>query len=90
MGPYDTNAFFHHSALGGNSAVSGIATLLGAAEALSRVENVTRLPRKILLALFQGEAYSFVGSRRFVTDIRNFTCHEVCSPSTTVHNWQLI
>lgn len=77
MAPMDSAAFFHDAAYGANSAVTGVVAVLGAAAALADIPDVAKLPRKIVFAFFQGEAWSFVGSRRFVADLQNFTCDVV-------------
>lgn len=35
---------------------------------------MTKLPKQIVFALFNGESFGYVGSRKFVHDISNFTC----------------
>ncbi|CAK9105448.1 Nicastrin (DpNCT), partial [Durusdinium trenchii] len=68
----DSNAFFHDLAFGRDTTASGLVTTLLAASALGSMANPTMLsslPRQVGVALFQGETWDRVGSRRFVRDI---------------------
>ncbi|KAF0694270.1 Aste57867_14840 [Aphanomyces stellatus] len=69
MAPMDTNAFSHVYAPGGNAGASGLVALLAAADALKSVPSMS-LKKNILFAAFQGESYGFVGSRRFLSDLK--------------------
>jgi nicastrin len=73
----DAAALFHDLAWGADGAASGLAALLLAAEALGRTANASALPRPILFAAFQGEAWGRVGSRRWAAEALNasgFAC----------------
>jgi len=77
----DSTAMFHDMAYGVDSDTSGVVVLLAAAQALSTVPGVTNLEKQIVLALFTGECWGFVGSRNFVQDITNFTCNVYATAS---------
>lgn len=73
----DTAALFRRRATGAESTLSHVSVFLGAAESLSRVHNITQLPRNILFMGFDAEKWGRIGSRRFVEDIaKPFTCPE--------------
>ncbi|CAM9644003.1 unnamed protein product [Pylaiella littoralis] len=73
-----------------NSAVSGLVALLSAAESLGAIGrsggvDFSALPRQIVFAAFQAEAYGFTGSRRFVQDwrIKGVSCQNGVGPSVS-------
>jgi hypothetical protein len=73
----DAGGLFHDLAWGADGAASGLAALLLAAEALGRTPSASALPRPILFAAFQGEAWGRVGSRRWAAEALNasgFSC----------------
>jgi len=66
----DSTSFFHDLSFGRNQGASGIVTTLLAAKALAGANTpLETLERQISVALFQGEAWDHIGSRRFVSDI---------------------
>ena len=66
----DSAALFHEHALGANDAAASIAALLAAADALGSCRaELARLPRQLVFALFQGDEFGFLGSRRFARDL---------------------
>ena len=69
----DSSAFFHDQAIGSDADISGTVALLGAIEALGKV-NADSWVKQPLFVLFTGEAFGFIGSHSFVKDISNFTC----------------
>ena len=75
----DATNLYHDLSYGSNAAASNIIAMLMAAKllgsALTDVE-YDDLPNRIVLSLFQGESYGFIGSRRFLRDIAypGFTC----------------
>lgn len=69
----DSVALFHDRAYGGQAEASDIVTLLAVVDALSKVDT-SSLPLAIGFGLFQGENWGQIGSRRFVTEVANFTC----------------
>eukprot|EP00903_Cladosiphon_okamuranus_P018715 g17228.t1 len=86
----DSTAMFHDRAPGANSAVSGLVALLSAAESLGGIGrsggvDFSALPKQIVFAAFQGEAYGFTGSRRFLQDWLGvgITCHNKAGPSVS-------
>eukprot|EP00457_Paulinella_chromatophora_P003187 gb/GEZN01003193.1/.p1 GENE.gb/GEZN01003193.1/~~gb/GEZN01003193.1/.p1 ORF type:complete len:665 (+),score=84.46 gb/GEZN01003193.1/:94-2088(+) len=70
----DANAFFHDMAYGHDSAASGTVALLVAADALSKLTDLDTLPYQIAIALFTGEQWGYLGSRKFVEDVTSFKC----------------
>ncbi|ETO25807.1 hypothetical protein RFI_11329, partial [Reticulomyxa filosa] len=73
----DTTAMFHQNVCRGSDAnQSGLVALLAALSALSGVKEIIyKLSKQIMIGVFQGEAYDFVGSRKFVHDITHpFNC----------------
>jgi nicastrin len=75
----DSTNLYHDLSTGANTAASNIITMLMAAKllgsALTDVE-YDALPNRIVLSLFQGESYGFVGSRNFLRDVAypGFVC----------------
>jgi hypothetical protein len=68
----DGKAWFHDLAAARSSGASGVAAALLAARALGRVDSPAKLralEAQVVVALFQGEQYHRLGSRRFVRDI---------------------
>ncbi|XP_069797470.1 nicastrin isoform X2 [Narcine bancroftii] len=65
----DSRSFFWKLAPGTDSAVSGFITLLAAAKALAHVHDIEKLPKNIMFAFFQGEAFDYIGSSRMVFDM---------------------
>eukprot|EP00002_Diphylleia_rotans_P015290 TRINITY_DN2970_c0_g1_i4.p1 TRINITY_DN2970_c0_g1~~TRINITY_DN2970_c0_g1_i4.p1 ORF type:complete len:483 (+),score=84.21 TRINITY_DN2970_c0_g1_i4:53-1501(+) len=62
----DSNAFFQDEILGASAYLSGVVALLGAIEGLSR-ENITQdSPRQLVVSLFQGEVWDYIGSMSFI------------------------
>ncbi|EOD11619.1 hypothetical protein EMIHUDRAFT_214476 [Emiliania huxleyi CCMP1516] len=74
----DAAAFFHEHAAGAEAAVSGTVALLAAVASVARLagsaEQLEALPRTPAFALFTGEAYGQIGSRRFFGDVETFRC----------------
>lgn len=73
--PMDAAALFHDLAFGADAAAASIATMLAAAEALSHTD-AAALPYQILFGVFQAEAWGRMGSRRWVGEVRSFTCQQ--------------
>lgn len=68
----DGKALFHDLAAARSSGASGVAAALLAARALGRIDSPAKLlalEAQVVVALFQGEQYHRIGSRRFVRDI---------------------
>eukprot|EP00545_Synedropsis_sp_CCMP1620_P004897 CAMPEP_0119005330 /NCGR_PEP_ID=MMETSP1176-20130426/1653_1 /TAXON_ID=265551 /ORGANISM="Synedropsis recta cf, Strain CCMP1620" /LENGTH=837 /DNA_ID=CAMNT_0006957119 /DNA_START=130 /DNA_END=2643 /DNA_ORIENTATION=+ len=68
----DANSLFHEATPAANEAATNILTLLLAAKLLGSVQFTHTT--EIVVALFQTEAFGFVGSRRFLKDISSFAC----------------
>lgn len=75
----DSTSMFHDLAPGANEGATNILTILMAAYLLgTSVADATldNLNKRIVFALFDGEAYGYLGSRRFLNDVLNFSCDE--------------
>lgn len=59
---------------GANAAISGVITMLAAAEAIKKTTSSLTWTKSVIFAGFQGESFGFVGSRRFLSDLKNFEC----------------
>eukprot|EP00339_Tiarina_fusa_P008844 CAMPEP_0117078572 /NCGR_PEP_ID=MMETSP0472-20121206/55412_1 /TAXON_ID=693140 ORGANISM="Tiarina fusus, Strain LIS" /NCGR_SAMPLE_ID=MMETSP0472 /ASSEMBLY_ACC=CAM_ASM_000603 /LENGTH=793 /DNA_ID=CAMNT_0004805395 /DNA_START=184 /DNA_END=2565 /DNA_ORIENTATION=+ len=73
----DTTSMFHDLAPGANEGASNILTLLMAAYLLGQsITDATldALPKRIVFGFFEGEAYGYLGSRSFLSDIMGFKC----------------
>lgn len=70
----DANAFFHDLAVGADAAVSGTIALMLAAKQLQYAVQNKYLDKQLVFAFFTGEAWGYVGSKRFVKDLTAFTC----------------
>jgi nicastrin len=71
----DAANLFQDASHGANEAAGSIITLLAAADALSKMHSALEsAPKQIGFAFFQAENYGFIGSRRFVADLSDFTC----------------
>lgn len=75
----DSTSMFHDLAPGANEGAANILTLLMAAYLLgSNVDDATldAMSNRIVFGFFEGEAYGYLGSRRFLNDVLNFQCDE--------------
>ncbi|XP_058187647.1 nicastrin isoform X4 [Rhododendron vialii] len=63
----DSASFFRDKSLGADSPISGLISLLVAVDALSRV--VDDLGKQLVFVIFTGEAWGFLGSRRFLLEL---------------------
>mmetsp|Transcript_3227 Transcript_3227/g.9842 ORF Transcript_3227/g.9842 Transcript_3227/m.9842 type:complete len:718 (+) Transcript_3227:306-2459(+) len=74
----DTTGFFPETARGAWEA-TGIAALIGAAEAFARFKNSSdQAPvRTPVFFGFYGESFGYAGSHMLLNDVRNFSCNEV-------------
>ena len=74
----DGTVFFHEAAPAAHAAVAGAVALLGAVAAVSDEPSLRAqlpsLPATPAFALFTGEAWGGLGSRRFARDIASFHC----------------
>lgn len=68
----DSTSLFHDVSPGANTAASNILTVLMAAKLIGQSvsdNTLDNLPNRIVMALFEGESYGFVGSRSFLRDV---------------------
>lgn len=78
----DATSLYPNRAPGAESAMAQVVAVLAAVQALSSAPNVTNLTRQIGFALFEGEQWSFVGSRRWLADVQAFTCKDYGSSTS--------
>lgn len=64
----DSASFFRDRSLGADSPLSGLISLLAAVDALSHV-NVHELKKQLVFVAFTGEAWGYLGSRRFIAEM---------------------
>eukprot|EP01116_Phalansterium_solitarium_P008434 TRINITY_DN22344_c0_g1_i1.p1 TRINITY_DN22344_c0_g1~~TRINITY_DN22344_c0_g1_i1.p1 ORF type:complete len:653 (-),score=203.13 TRINITY_DN22344_c0_g1_i1:128-2086(-) len=74
----DSNAFFHDQATGANADSASVAAALTVLELMSSVvrQGFANFTRQLVVGMFTGEAFGFLGSRKFVDDIVNFRCDD--------------
>ena len=75
----DSTSMFHDLAPGSNEGASNVLATIMAAYLLGKsVDDATldQLPNRIVFGFFEGEAYGYLGSRRFVDDVLNFACSD--------------
>jgi len=78
----DSTGFFHQLSPGSDDSQASIAVLVAALQALSNTAGVGSLPSQIMFALFDGESFSHVGSRKFVHDLKHFQCAKFNPPGS--------
>ncbi|KAL8200261.1 hypothetical protein R6Q57_011600 [Mikania cordata] len=69
----DSASFFRDKSLGAESPLSGMISLLAAVDALSRVEGFDKLSKQLIFVVFTGEAWGYLGSRRFLLELEQHT-----------------
>jgi nicastrin len=84
----DATNLYHDLSYGSNTAASNIIAMIMAAKLLGNALTDVQydaLPNRIVLALFQGETYGFIGSRRFLRDMAypGFKCNSEVVRSNT-------
>ena len=80
----DSLSLFHDHTPAANEAVSVIATILAAADALANTGPlVASLNKAIGFSFFQADEWGFAGSRRFVNDLTSFTCSKPVSAAAS-------
>lgn len=67
----DSASFFRDMTIGADSPLSGLIALLAAVDALSKVSNPEDWDKQLIIAVFTGEAWGYLGSRRFLTELSN-------------------
>ncbi|MBA0576944.1 hypothetical protein Golob_028111 [Gossypium lobatum] len=65
----DAASFFRDKSLGADSPISGLISLLAAVDALSRVDGLDNLNKQLVFLVFTGEAWGYLGSRRFLLEL---------------------
>ncbi|CAN4126880.1 unnamed protein product [Withania somnifera] len=65
----DAASFFRDKSLGSDSPISGLISLLAVVDALSRVDGLRDLDKQLVFAVFTGEAWGYLGSRRFLLEL---------------------
>ncbi|XP_077241148.1 Zn-dependent exopeptidases superfamily protein [Tasmannia lanceolata] len=65
----DSASFFRDKSLGADSPLSGMISLLAAVDALSRIDGVDELKKQLVFLVFTGEAWGYLGSRRFLLEL---------------------
>jgi hypothetical protein len=71
-------------AYGANDAVASIATLLGAMDMIGRSQ-ISELAKQPLFFFANADEWGYAGSRRFVKDIKSFTCEQAISAEDSVY-----
>ncbi|CAI5745890.1 unnamed protein product [Peronospora destructor] len=72
MAGMDATSLSHVLASGANTGASGLVALLAAAHALKGLPD-SSFTKKVVFAAFQAEKFGFVGSRKFLSDLQQFT-----------------
>lgn len=75
----DSTSMFHDLVPGANEGASNVLATIMAAYLLGKsVDDATldQLPNRIVFGFFEGEAYGYLGSRRFFNDVVNFQCDD--------------
>lgn len=65
----DSASFFRDKSPGADSPLSGMISLLAAVEALSHADGVNELNKQLVFLVFTGEAWGYLGSRRFLAEL---------------------
>ncbi|CAN7057750.1 hypothetical protein IGI04_015210 [Brassica rapa subsp. trilocularis] len=65
----DSASFFRDKSFGADSPISGLVALLGAVDALSRVEGFSNLKKQLVFLVLTGETWGYLGSRRFLNEL---------------------
>ncbi|KMS99114.1 hypothetical protein BVRB_2g047570 [Beta vulgaris subsp. vulgaris] len=65
----DSASFFRDKSLGADSPLSGLVALLAAADALSRSDYSKSFKKQLVFLVLTGEAWGFLGSRRFLHEL---------------------
>ncbi|KAF9625241.1 hypothetical protein IFM89_020827, partial [Coptis chinensis] len=65
----DSASFFRDKSPGADSPLSGMISLLAAVDALSHIDGVNELKKQLVFLVFTGEAWGYLGSRRFLAEV---------------------
>ncbi|XP_011043905.1 PREDICTED: nicastrin isoform X2 [Populus euphratica] len=65
----DSASFFRDKNIGAESPISGLIALLAAVDSLSHVNGLDGLGKQLVFSVFTGEAWGYLGSRRFLFEL---------------------
>ncbi|KAF6144682.1 hypothetical protein GIB67_006174 [Kingdonia uniflora] len=65
----DSASFFRDKSLGADSPLSGMISLLAAIDALSHIDALSELNKQLIFLICTGEAWGYLGSRRFLAEL---------------------
>ncbi|XP_039791374.1 nicastrin-like isoform X3 [Panicum virgatum] len=65
----DSASFFRDRSIGSDSPISGLIALLTAVDALSHIHDLSNLKKQLVFAVFNGEAWGYLGSRKFLQEL---------------------
>ncbi|KAJ4837960.1 hypothetical protein Tsubulata_015679 [Turnera subulata] len=65
----DSASFFRDRSIGAESPISGLIALLAAVDSLSRADGLVDLSKQLVFSVFTGEAWGYLGSRRFLLEL---------------------
>ncbi|CAL4885266.1 unnamed protein product [Urochloa decumbens] len=65
----DSASFFRDRSIGSDSPISGLIALLTAVDALSHIHDLSNLKKQLVFAVFNGEAWGYLGSRKFLQQL---------------------
>ncbi|CAN6478979.1 unnamed protein product [Victoria cruziana] len=69
MASQDSASFFRDRTFGADSHLSGMIALLAAVDALSHFGNINEFEKQLVFIFFTGEAWGYLGSRRFLREL---------------------
>ncbi|CAA6664769.1 unnamed protein product [Spirodela intermedia] len=69
MASQDSASFFRDKSVGADFPLSGMISLLAAVDALSRIDGLSKLKKQLVFLVFTGEAWGYLGSRRFLLEL---------------------
>jgi len=72
----DATALFHDNAIGADATVSSKVAAIVAAQAVAKAQLNGTFNKQVIFALFDGESWGFMGSKRFVRDVISFKCNQ--------------
>ncbi|AQK91342.1 Nicastrin [Zea mays] len=69
LGGHRLCIIFRDRSLGSDSPISGLIALLIAIDALSHIHGLSKLKKQLVFAVFNGEAWGYLGSRKFLHEL---------------------
>ncbi|RZC70238.1 hypothetical protein C5167_033377 [Papaver somniferum] len=69
MASMDSASFFRDKSPGADSPLSGMISLVAAVDALSHLGDLDELNKQLVFLFFTGEAWGYLGSRRFLAEL---------------------